>query len=339
MASSYSNIHPVDEILTSLVGEVIPSDAQLIASQILENVKVPERSGTFLLENTRNYMGSPELDLERAPGASRTNIGSFDRSSLTFKARIYSAQDSIAMEDIIDSQFPGSEEQRIARKVSRTMKLAEEKRAADLLFNTAVFTNTDTCANVMGGQVDAAGTDALTGLDLLKEQLRDNAHGISPDTIILGRGVARALARNPEFRSYLTVGDATKGVGVAAGGSLILNDSAVQAIIRDILNIPNVFVGQARRETAAPGATSSEAQIWDDETIFCGILKGSDAIVQKSGNVKGMPVAALNFDFGSMVAGQYDSLDATRRYVYAEQVQEYKAIDISLGFIVTNCLV
>ena len=335
MASSYSNIHPVDEILTSLVSEVIPSDSQLIAGQVFENVKVPERSGTFLLENTRNFMGSPELDLERAPGAGRANIGSFDRTSLTFKAKIYSAQDSIAMEDIIDSQYPGSEEQRIARKVRRTMMLAKEKRAADLLFDTASFSNA-TCTAVMGGQVDAAGTDALTGLDKLKDLVFAAAHGINPDTLILGRGVARALARNPEFRSYLTVGATPSGI--AAGGSLVLNDSAVQAIIRDVLGIPNVYVGQARRETAVPGATSSEAQIWNDETIFCGILKGSDAIVQKSGNVKGMPVAALNFDFGNMVAGQYDSLDATRRYVYAEEVQQFKAIDSTLGYIVTDCL-
>ena len=52
MASSYSTIHPVDQILTSLVSEVVPSDSQLIANQIFENVKIPERSGTFLLENT-----------------------------------------------------------------------------------------------------------------------------------------------------------------------------------------------------------------------------------------------------------------------------------------------
>jgi len=104
MASSYSVIHPVDEILTSLVSEVVPSDSQLIANQIFENVKIPERSGTFLLENSRNFMGAGVgLDLERAPGAGRANIGSFDRTNLTFKALIYSAQDSIAMEDIIDS--------------------------------------------------------------------------------------------------------------------------------------------------------------------------------------------------------------------------------------------
>ena len=117
-----------------------------------------------------------------------------------------------------------------------------------------------------------------------------------------------------------------------------MNDEAVKTVLRDILGIPNIYVGEARRETAVPGATSSESQIWNTETIFMGILKGADAIVQKSGNVKGMPVAALNFDFGGMVAGQYDSLDSTRRYVYAEEVQQFKAIDSTLGYILTDCL-
>ena len=109
MASSYSNLHPVDEILSSLVVEAVPSDSQLIADSLFETVKTPERSGTLLLEDTRNFMGAGSgLDLERAPGAARANIGGFDRSSTTFKSLIYSAQDSIAMEDILDSQYPGS---------------------------------------------------------------------------------------------------------------------------------------------------------------------------------------------------------------------------------------
>lgn len=334
MASSYNNIHPVDQILTSLVSEVVPSDNQLIANQIFENVKIPERSGTFLLENSRNFMGAGVgLDLERAPGARRATIGSFDRTSLTFKAKIFSAEDSIAMEDIIDSQYPGGEEARIIRKVRRVMMLAKEKRAADLMFDTGSFSN-DTCTNVMGGKVDAAGTDGLTGLDKLKDLVFAAAHGINPDTLIFGRGVFRALARNPEVRGY--AGTAAQGL---ASGNMILTDEATKQVLRDILGIPNVYVGEARRETAVPGATSSEAQIWNTETIFCGIMKGADAIVQKSGNVKGMPVAALNFDFGGMQAGQYDSLDATRRYVYAEEVQQFKAIDSTLGYILTDCLV
>ena len=69
MASSYTNLHPIDEVLSNLVVETVPSDDSLIADKIFETIKVPERSGTLLLEETRNFMGAGAgLDLERAPG-------------------------------------------------------------------------------------------------------------------------------------------------------------------------------------------------------------------------------------------------------------------------------
>ncbi len=333
MASSYSNLHPVDQILTSLVNEAVPSDNQLIADKVLETIKIPERSGTLLLEESRNFMGAGAgLDLERAPGSSRATIGGFDRSSQTYKAKIYGASDSIAMEDIFDSQYPGSEEARIAKKVSRVVKLAREKRAADLLFGTANFNN-DSCTNEFGGKFNAAGAEPLSNLHELKDTVFAAAHGINPDTLVMGREVFRQLARNPEMRGY--VGDSTAGI---ASGNRLLNDEAVIAVLRDVLGIPNIYVGQARQDTGVPGATSSESYIWNADSLFMGILRGSDAIVQKSGNVKGMPVAALNLSFNDMVAGQYDSLDKTRRYVYAEEVNVFHAVDSTLGRIITDCL-
>jgi len=327
MASSYSNLHPVDQILTNLVVEAVPSDDQLIADKVFEPIVVPERSGTILLEETRNFMGAGAgLDLERAPGSSRATIGGFDRTSQTFKAKIYAASDSIAMEDIFDSQYPGSEEQRLARKVARVMKLAREKRAADLLFDDTAFNTSAASATF-----DAITSEPLSELHELKDTVFEAAHGINPDTLIFGRKTFRALARNPEVRGY--VGTLTNGV---ASGNLILSDEAVIEVLRSVLGIPNIYVGAARQDTAVPGATSSEGYIWGGDKLFMGILKGADAIVQKSGNVKGMPVAALNFQFGSMVAGQYDSLDKTRRYVYAEEVSQFKAIDSTLGHVLTG---
>jgi len=327
MASSYSNLHPVDQILTNLVVEAVPSDDQLIADKVFEPIVVPERSGTILLEETRNFMGAGAgLDLERAPGSSRATIGGFDRTSQTFKAKIYAASDSIAMEDIFDSQYPGSEEQRLARKVARVMKLAREKRAADLLFDATSFNTSAASATF-----DATGAEPLTELHQLKDTVFEAAHGINPDTLIFGRKTFRALARNPEVRGY--VGTYAQGF---ASGNLILSDEAVIEVLRSVLGIPNIYVGAARQDTAVPGATSSEGYIWGGDKLFMGILRGADAIVQKSGNVKGMPVAALNFQFGSMVAGQYDSLDKTRRYVYAEEVSQYKAIDSTLGHVLTG---
>jgi len=333
MASSYANLHPVDQILTSLVQEAVPSDDQLIADKVLETIKVPERSGTLLVENTRNFMGAGAgLDIERAPGSSRASIGGFDRSSQTFKAKIYSASDSIAMEDIFDSQYPGSEEARIAKKVARVMKLAREKRAADLLFGTANFNDNNSTAE-FGGKFNAAGAEGLSYLHELKDTVFEAAHGINPDTLIFGRQLFRELARNPEVRGY--VGDSSAGI---ASGNRILNDEAVIAVLRDVLGIPNIYVGQARQDTAVPGATSSESYIWTGDSLFMGILRGSDAIVQKSGNVKGMPVAALNLAFSDMVSGQYDSLDKTRRYVWGEEVNSFHAVDSTLGRIITDCL-
>ena len=333
MASSYSHIHPVDQILTSLVNEAVPSDNQLIADKVFETIQIPERSGTLLLEESRNFMGAGAgLDIERAPGSSRATIGGFDRSSQTYKAKIFGASDSIAMEDIFDSQYPGSEEARIAKKVSRVVKLAREKRAADLLFGTANF-NDNTSQALFGEKFNAAGAQPLSHLHSLKDTVFANAHGINPDTLVFGRALFRELARNPEVRGY--VGSSAQGI---ASGNLILNDEAVISVLRDVLGIPNIYVGQARQDNAVPGATSSEAPIWTDDVLFMGILRGSDAIVQKSGNVKGMPVGALSLSFSNMVAGQYDSLDRTRRYVYAEEVGTFHAVDSTLGFILTDCL-
>ena len=173
----------------------------------------------------------------------------------------------------------------------------------------------------------------MSFLHELKDTVFEAAHGINPDTLVFGRQLFRELARNPEVRGY--VGDSSSGI---ASGDRILNDEAVIAVLRDVIGIPNIHVGQARQDTAIPGATSSEAYIWTGDALFMGILKGSDAIVQKSGNVKGMPVAALNIAFSDMVSGQYDSLDKTRRYVWGEEVNTFHAVDSTLGRIITDCL-
>lgn len=333
MASSYSNLHPVDEILSSLVVEAVPSDDVLIADKVMESIKIPERSGTLLLEESRNFMGAGAgLDLERAAGASRATIGGFDRTSQTFKALIYAASDSIAMEDILDSQYPGSEEARIAKKVARVMKLAREKRAADLLFGTSNFNNSD-AATEFGGEFDDANAEPLSNLYDLKNTVFEASHGINPDSLIMGHKVFRTLAKNPEVRGFA----GQTSAGLASGNRIMSNDAVIE-VLKDVLGIPNIYVGSARQDTAVPGATSSEGFIWDQSTIFMGILRGSDAIVQKSGNVKGMPVAALNLQFSDMVAGQYDSLDRTRRYVYAEEVNVFHAVDSTLGRIITSCV-
>jgi len=325
---SYSGLHPVDNILSSVLNEAIPSDMQLIADKVFEPVQVTERSGTILSEESRSFMGEPGADSRRAPGASRQEPSHFNRSSTTFKCEIHSFADSIAMEDIEDSQYPMSEEMRSARRVQRALLLAQEKRAADALFDTVSFT-TATPAT----KFDAAGGEPLSYIHEQMDVLRATNHGIMPDTMVLGYNVFRELARNPEVRSF--VGNSGNGI---ASGLRILPNQDVLDVLKSVFQLQHVYVGEARRETAVAGATSSEAQIWDGETIGLYLMRGAMPEAKVSGNVKVMPVCGLDLRYKDYVAGQYDSLDRVRRHVYGEHVQQFKILDYTRGLLLTNCL-
>ncbi len=63
MASSYNNIHPVDQILTSLVSEVVPSDDQLGGSE-----------GSRSVAQTDNYLFELRHEAQLRPGAERGRL-------------------------------------------------------------------------------------------------------------------------------------------------------------------------------------------------------------------------------------------------------------------------
>lgn len=336
MASSYKKLHPVDPILTQLAVEAIPSDAQLIADKVLDRIPVSDRSGTILLDDTRNFMGSPEIEAKRAPGADRQIISNYDPSSTTFKCDFFGLEDVFALQDIKDNQLPRNYEERSAKKVGRSLKIDREKRAANLLFGTSNWGSyTSTLGALGNGSAGTAWSSAsaqpLKDLDVLKDVVRANSHGIKPDTLILGYDAVRALGRNPEVRGIFFE---TSG---AAVGERIMAEEQVVAILKSVLRIPNIFVGEARYEQSLPGASSSEADIWTGNSVFMGILKGSDAMETANG-VQLMPVAAVELLYQDIEAGSYDSINRIRRHTFADMCHAYKVLAQNYGFVLTSCL-
>jgi hypothetical protein len=116
-----------------------------------------------------------------------------------------------------------------------------------------------------------------------------------------------------------------------------MKDDMVISVLKEVLGIPNVHVGSARKETANAGLTSSEAQVWTDDSVFMGIMKGSDAIANKNG-VKVMPVAALNFVYEGFSTSAFDDLEQTKRTVWMEHAHQDKIIAQNYGFLLTDCL-
>ncbi len=330
MASpSYSILHPVSQLLTNIVSGGIPSNNQLIASELCEQIPAPERSGTLLRESSRSFMGATGLDPRRSPGGARAVMGDTTRDSLTFKCEINSLADRIPMEDIEDSQYPMGEEERASLKLSRALLLHREQSCADLMFSLTEFPNNVTPTT----KFDAAGAEPLTYIHNQLDIFRGDNHGMVCDTMVFGWDIMRALCRNPEMRGYA----GTVGQGFSSGNN-ILNDDACITALKNIFQVDRILVGAARRETAIIGQASSEANIWNGETIGLYIMRGSDAVSQRSGSIKTMPVAALDIQYKPMIAGVWDDLDGIARNVWVEESNKFLKVDADKGRLIYNTL-
>mgnify|MGYP003342882480 FL=1 len=345
MAQSFSNLHPVNEILSQYASEAASQlDSQLIHQDLFETVKVPKnmRSGTILIENNNQYMGTG-LDLKRAAGSSRARQSSFDFESTTYRTIMRGLEASIAFEDLDDNQYPIDLLQREIRKITRSLMIDREKEAASTLFGTSNWTgynntladfNTAVNTDANGTKWDAAGAEPLTDLLALSDTIRKNAFGMSAEmqTLVMGYDCFLALQRNPELRGYL--GSTANGL---ASGRRILPQAEVIDIIKGIFGFADVKVARARNNSANAGQTQTTADIWTANSLFLGVLKSPDgAVVGNSGSVKTSPASVLCLEVEGMKSGQYDSLDQVRRQVWVEHEYVNKVIKPSFGYLLTS---
>lgn len=332
-----SVLRPVNPLLSQIALANIPKQ-NLIGDKILEKVDVSSvgRTGSLHIENTRAFMGAPGLSTKRAANADRVSMDDHSPSITTYLAEIYGLESSFSIQDMKDSLLPLDYEQREVLKIASAMGIDKEKRIADLLFTASNWGSYTSALSALGNgstgtKFDQAGATPLKDLDIMRDVIRANSHGITPDTLVLGHATARALARNPEVRGIFV---ATSG---AVANNYLMTTDAVVTVLQQVLNIPNVFVGSARADFGVKGLASNESQIWTDDSLFMGICKGSDAI-QTVGGVRLLPLAAALFQYQEMQAGSYDSLNMIRRNVWAEEIYQGKVLAQNYGFLLTDVI-
>ena len=342
MAQSYSNIHPVNEILTQFASEASSQlDSQLIHQDLFETVSVPKnmRSGTILIENNNQYMGT-SLDLKRGAGASRVRQSSFDFESMTYRTQMRGLESSIALEDLDDNQYPIDLLQREIRKITRSLMIDREKEASTTLFSASNWTNYENTLSTFNASVntdangakwDTAGAEPLTDLLALSDTIRKNAYGMGADmqTLVMGYDCFLALQRNAELRGYF--GSATDGL---ASGNRILPQAEVINIIKSIFGFKDIKVGKARNNTANPLQTQTTGDIWNTDRLWLGVLKSPDgAVVGNSGSVQTSPASVLTLEIEGIKSGEYKSPDMVRQNVWVENEYVNKVIKPSFGYL------
>ncbi len=343
MPISRAGQHPVDTLLSRQAAEGIEQPF-LVDQGVLPQVDVGTKSGTWMADSPSQYNNITGTSLLRARGDSRQTLNVDDPNSGTFNIEIFAGETKIDLQHdpLIDQM--GMLELRRSIIAARAVKLDAEVRLSNLLFAAGtgwVNSGIGGIPGTGGNQWNVAGSTPLSDMNSLAGNLfHIQSFGEKMNTIVFGYDVAVALNASEEVRGY-----APSAIGNAAGvGSRVLssadNFAGLRAVISDMLGVPaeRVFIGGLVRDTADPAATDVPAALWSDQAWF-GKMDLKRPMVSSAGNVVSMgPTAAIDFSGLPFAAGRWDSPDRLQRNMFAEQGNDYVAVNTQLGYLLTDVL-
>lgn len=336
---SRSDLHPVASALRELAVDLDPGAEGLVADRLFERVDMEPygRDATLLIEAQRPYKGDADLSAKRAMGAKAQPIRGGDTNTKTIAISEYALSYFCDRLEIVDDQLPGSAEERAMKRLTRTLALKRENRAADLLFQAATgWTNAAVSALTGGGGAKwntATGTP-LSDLQIMQELFYDASGGFYADTLVIPWKVIRALGKNNEVRNVL-VGS---GSATSVSRAHPVTDNAVVSTLAAVLGMPegNIIVPGFRQDTANPGASASYGDIWTDN-VWMGVLRGSEYEQRRSG-VRMNPMAAADFRYSDVEIDVNDSANPKGREMVISEIHDYKLVEASLGYLATDAL-
>ena len=255
--SALSTLRP--DLAASLEEFNLAMDAEgFIGHRVLRHTSVASQSGNFgkipieqLLQNR---------DTKRAPGSG------YNRGQFTFTPATYATAEHGADEPVDDREaamyanYFDAEVIATAR-AQRAVVENQEKRVADMIFNTTTYTAT----SVTNEWDDATNATPIDDVESKVQGLYD-ASGLWPNAMVITKKVFRNL------RNCSQIVDRVKYQGFmdARAGNISV------AALAEALALDNILVAGGTKNTANEGASASLAPIWDDEYAWIGRIATSD---------------------------------------------------------------
>ena len=138
--------------------------------------------------------------------------------------------------------------------LARETAINRERLAAAIAFSTSVFSGKTTALSG-SDQWDNAASDPVS----IGQDARDSivqASGETPDTVIIGYAVYKALRQHPAIIEFSSRTQSSVGI--------VSNNDIARA-----LDVENVFVGKAVANTAEENLTASNSYIWGKFALWC----------------------------------------------------------------------
>ena len=269
-----SQIH-VDGPLSNLATAY--TNHELIGLRLAPEVMVEKTSDKFFKRNKENgfaFLGQPVVGNLEVPALIDQGV-----TLVSFACEDYSLQAKVSQRDQQNADAPLNLMQDAALDVAYQLRLAQEIRIADLLQTSGNYASANTTTLSGSDQWDSAGYgDPLGVIDDLCAEIYP-----APNTRLvawMGLDVWLKLKRHPQILGLVNGGATTNAAAMVTMQKMA-----------ELLEVDEVVVGKAYKQTNNPGASASTSRVWGK---YFGISR-----VASSATTRTLHLAS-SFAFGGM---------------------------------------
>ncbi len=212
--------------------------------------------------------------ITRDADTKRASRGNYNRDGFGAKDKSYNCQEHGLEGPLDDSErtmyASDFDAELVTTKITtRRVLQAQEKRIADSVFDTNVFTGAPLYTDHSANPWDNIASDAIQQVKDVKQKIRANC-GMLPNALICS-------STNIERLKALTVvKDAIKYVAR-------LTDAELRNALADLFGIQYIFEGKAIRNTAKEGKPFVSADIWSDDYALVALVADSGQDLSQPG--------------------------------------------------------
>lgn len=235
--------------------EFVDQPGDLVGVKLMPIFKTMKQAATFGAITRES--------ITRTVDAKRTKKSGYNRDSWVTEDKSYSCKE-YGLEDILgddERSFYKTDfdaELVTVKAIERKIKIAQEIRIAEALFNTTTFTGSALYTNNSAAPWDAAASDVIGQVDAAKEKVRQNC-GMKANAIWFSETNLIRLKSNTAIK------DAIKYVSIAS-------EEAIKNALAGLFGIKYVFIAGGIKNSAKEGQAFSGSDVWSDDYAQVGVI-------------------------------------------------------------------
>lgn len=265
MNPTASDLH-VNRPLTNMSVMVVQDEAEFVADKIMPNIPSEKQGDQYFIYDAGDF--HRDTMQIRADGAESAGDG-WRQSTDSFFCDVFALHHDVSDRRRANTDLPLNEDQDATRFLTHKALLKREIDFVSTFLTTGVWTGAvDTASGSLSGTsfVPTTKFDNASGAPIkcLREQLMANkgVTGYRMNTLVLAEDVWNAIQESADFLARITGGSSNSSPAIVT-----------KQLLAQILEIDNVYVVGAVKNTAKEGQTASNSFLFTDAALLCYVPK------------------------------------------------------------------